>query len=143
MGSTAFRISLGYAAAVSVLLVGLRFMLVGIYTTDADVALIAANLIIFIAVYQVFDDANATMAGALRGYKDTRVPMIISLIGYWIIALPLGAVLANGALDLPTTGVYGYWGGLTIGMALVAVAMGWRLRRTSRDAALIERLAQG
>jgi len=39
--------------------------------------------------------------------------------------------------------VYGYWGGLTIGMALVAVAMGWRLRRTSRDAALIERLAQG
>ena len=141
--STAFRISLGYALAVSVLLVGLRFMLVGIYTTDADVALIAANLIIFIAVYQVFDDANATMAGALRGYKDTRVPMIISLIGYWIIALPLGAVLANGTCDLPMTGVYGYWGGLTIGMGLVAVAMGRRLLRTSRDAALIERLAQG
>ena len=141
--STAFRISLGYALAVSVLLVGLRFLLVGIYTTDADVALIAANLLIFIAVYQMFDCTNATMAGALRGYKDTRVPMIISLIGYWLIALPLGALLADGAFGLSATGVYGYWAGMTFGLALVAVAMGLRLRRTSRDAALIERLAQG
>ena len=118
-------------------------MLVGIYTTDAEVALIAANLIIFIAIYQIFDDANATMAGALRGYKDTRVPMIISLVGYWLIALPLGAYLADGAFGQSATGVYGYWAGMTFGLALVAVAMGLRLRRTSRDAALIERLAQG
>ena len=141
--STAFRISLGYALAVSIMLVGLRFVLVGVYTTDAEVAFIAANLIIFIAIYQIFDDANATMAGALRGYKDTRVPMIISLIGYWLIALPLGALLAGGTLGLSGTGVYGYWAGMTFGIALVAVAMGLRLRRTSGDAELIERLAQG
>ncbi|MCY3793384.1 MAG: MATE family efflux transporter, partial [Gammaproteobacteria bacterium] len=90
-----------------------------------------------------FDCTNATMAGALRGYKDTRVPMIISLIGYWLIALPLGALLADGVFGLSATGVYGYWAGMTFGLALVAVAMGLRLRRTSRDAALIERLAQG
>ena len=141
--STAFRISLGYALVVSAVLVGLRFMLVGIYTTDAEVVRIAANLLIFIAVYQIFDDTNATMAGALRGYKDTRVPMIISLIGYWLIALPLGAMLANGALGTQPMGVYGYWGGMTFGLSLVAIGMGLRLRRTSRDGALIERLARG
>ncbi len=143
VSATAFQVSLVYALIVSVLLIGLRFLLVGIYTSDPEVVRIAASLMIFIAVYQIFDDTNATMAGALRGYKDTRVPMVISLVGYWLIALPLGIALAHGWLGQLAPGVYGYWAGMTIGLFLVAVCTGIRLRRTSRDLARIDRLATG
>ena len=143
VAAAAFKLSLAYALVVSVVLVGLRFQLVGIYTRDAEVVAVAANLLIFIAVYQIFDDTNATMVGALRGYKDTRVPMLFSLVGYWFIALPLGVALARGWLGLPAVGVYGYWSGLTFGLFLVAVCMAGRLRRTSRDLERIDQLALG
>lgn len=143
VAAAAFKLSLAYALVVSVVLVGLRFQLVGIYTKDAEVVAVAANLLIFIAVYQIFDDTNATMVGALRGYKDTRVPMLFSLVGYWFIALPLGVALARGWLGLPAVGVYGYWSGLTFGLFLVAVCMAGRLLRTSRDLERIDQLALG
>ena len=139
----AFQLSLAYALAVSALMIGLRHALAGIFTTDPVVVAIAANLMIFIALYQLFDDSNAAMAGALRGYKDTRMPMLFSLVGYWLIALPLGHLLATGALIQPGLGVYGYWAGLAVGLLLVALAMGARLRHTSGNDALIQRLALG
>ncbi len=140
---TALKMSLAYALAVSAILVGLRDLLVGIYTTDPAVIGIATKLMIFIALYQIVDDTIATMEGTLRGYKDTRVPMVFSLVGYWIVALPLGHVLAIGWFGPPAMGVYGYWTGMTIGMLLVAICLGIRLRRTSTDSALIRRLALG
>lgn len=140
---TAVKLSLLYAMALSVILVGLRDFLVGVYTTDPAVIGIAANLMIFIALYQIVDDTIATMEGTLRGYKDTRVPMVFSLVGYWLVGLPLGHVLAQGWFGLPAIGVYGYWTGMTIGMLLVAICLGMRLRRTSTDSALIRRLALG
>ena len=141
VATTALKLSFAYAVLVSVILVGLRESLVGIYTTDPAVIAIAANLMIFIALYQIVDDTMATMEGILRGYKDTRVPMLFSLLGYWIVALPLGHALAAGWFGLPAIGVYGYWTGMTIGMLLVAVCLGIRLRRTSTDSVLIRRLA--
>ncbi len=138
---TAMKLSLLYAVSVSVILVGLRGILVGIYTTDPAVIVIAANLLIFIAIYQLVDDAIATMDGILRGYKDTRVPMVFGLLGYWLVALPLGHALATGMFGSPAIGVYGYWAGMTIGMLLVVGCLGIRLRRTTTDRALIRRLA--
>ncbi len=140
---TAVKLSLLYALALSAILIGLRDFLVGVYTTDPAVIRIAANLMIFIALYQIVDDTMATMEGTLRGYKDTRVPMIFGLIGYWLVGLPIGHILAQGWFGAPAIGVYGYWTGMTIGMFLVAIALGLRLRRTSSDSALIQRLARG
>ena len=140
---TAMKLSLLYAVSVSVILVGLRNALVGIYTTDPAVIAIAANLLIFIAVYQLVDDAIATMEGILRGYKDTRVPMVFGLLGYWLVALPLGHALATGWFGMPGLGVYGYWAGMTVGMLLVVLCLGIRLRRTTTDRVLIRRLALG
>ena len=125
---------------VSLLVVALRFVLVGIYTEDAAVLAIAAKLLLIIAVFQIVDDTNATMAGALRGYKDTRVPMVFSLVGYWLFALPLGYFLATGPVAL---GVYGYWVGMAIGLLVVAICMGARLWNTSHDMSRVQRLALG
>jgi MATE family multidrug resistance protein len=126
--ATVYKFSIGYAVVVSLLLVVFRYTLISIYTNDPAVIDLAATLLLFIAVYQLVDDSQAVTIGALRGYKDTRVPMYFGLVGYWFIALPLGYALAEGLL-LPglAPGVYGYWTGMTFGLSIVAVCVGLRL----------------
>ena len=134
---TAILLSLGYAVLLSLLLILGRAQLVAIYTDDPAVIAIAMNLLLFIAVYQLFDDTQATMAGALRGYKDTRMPMVYSLVGYWLLAVPIGYALGFGIQGLSGVfeplGVYGFWAGMTLGLGVVALCMALRLRRTSRN----------
>ncbi len=139
--ATAYRFALVYAIGVSALLVLFRHTLVGIYTTDPLVIDFAINLLLFIAVYQIVDDTQAVAVGALRGYKDTTVPVLFQVIGYWVIALPLGTALAFGWGPIEPMGVYGYWTGMTIGLFLVACANGWRLWSTSHNDRLVLRLA--
>ena len=140
--ASACRISLVYALLVSILLVALRHLLVGVYSNDPAVLEVAANLVLLIAAFQIFDDTQVTVGGALRGYKDTRVPMICSLLGHWVVSLPLGAVLGYGWFGFQPLGVYGFWVGMTFGLMLVAVSVGVRLWLTSRDEKLVARLAR-
>jgi Na+-driven multidrug efflux pump len=70
--------------------------------------------------------AQVLGAGALRGLKDTRVPMVFAAIGYWGVGLPVGVALA-----FPLgVGAAGLWIGLAAGLAVVAVLMGvrWKSR---------------
>ena len=126
-----FKFSIAYALVMSLVLVGLRYQLVGIFTDDPQVIALAVVLVLFIAVYQTIDDAQAVIIGALRGYKDTTIPMIFGLIGYWFLALPIGYVLAEGLLTDTPLGVYGYWAGIASGMFIVAICVGIRLRHIS------------
>ena len=140
--ATAYRFALSYAIVVSVLLILLRHVLVQAYSQDPAVLEMAATLLIFIAVYQIVDDTQAVAGGTLRGYKDTRMPMVYGLVGYWLIALPLGYVLAfQGLGPLEPSGVYGFWGAMTFGLALVAVAITTRLYRTANSDERIQRFA--
>ena len=140
-GWAMLKFAIGYALTISVLLVALRYSLVSVYTTDAAVTAVAVVLLLFIAVYQIVDDTQAVLVSALRGYKDTAVPMVISLISYWLLALPLGYALAEGLLGNAPLGVYGYWTGLTLALAVVAVGAGLRLRYISNDFLRIRRLS--
>jgi MATE family multidrug resistance protein len=105
----------------------------GAFTTDPEVAALASKLVLFVALYIIVDNAQATAIGALRGYKDTRAPMLIALVGYWVVALPLGATLGFGWIGAAFD-VYGFWIGLATGLTLVAAALSWRLFRLSRRA---------
>ncbi len=138
---SAYRFALGYAVVVSLALVLCRHILIAIYTEDTSVATLAAGLILFVAVYQIFDDTQAVGVGALRGYKDTRTPMWIELFGYWCIALPLGYILADRYASVLPSGTYGYWIGLTAGLAVVATLISVRLYRTSCNPARIRTFA--
>jgi MATE family multidrug resistance protein len=138
---TAWRFAFVYALIAGVLLFLGRNLLVGVYTDDMDVQLTAATLLIFIAIYQLADDTQAVAAGTLRGYKDTSMPMVIGMVGYWLIALPLGVVLAEGLTGAAPLGVFGYWAGLTVGLGLVAIALGLRLLSTSNNPERIASLA--
>ena len=70
------------------------------------------------------------------------MPMLISLVGYWVLALPLGYGLATGAFSNKALGVYGYWLGITAGLGVVAVMVAVRLRALSGNAEKIYRMSQ-
>lgn len=91
--------------------------LTGLYLDLDDVgnaAALAAAVTLFpiAAIFQFFDGLQVTALGALRGYKDTRVPMLIAFVGYWLLGIGGGVTLAYG-LDLRGPGV---WWGLAIGL---------------------------
>jgi MATE family multidrug resistance protein len=129
---TVYQVTLCYAVVVSCLLIFARFSLVSLYTRDQAVIVLGATLMLFVAFYQIFDDLQAIAGGILRGFKDTMVPMLISLVSYWFIAIPVGYVLAEGILFVAPMGVYGYWSGLTFGLFLAAGVSGTRLYFTAR-----------
>jgi len=90
---------------------------------------------------KLLDALQATGVGALRGYKDTRIPMYIALFSYWVVGFPLECILGFGLLGEPM-GVYGFWLGLAIGVGTAAILISIRLWRVSADAAFIRRRAE-
>ena len=122
-----------FAIVVGALLLLLRFYIVGLFTTDPGVHALAATVVIFVAAYQLADDTQVVAIGALRGYKDTRAPMWIALFGYWVLAVPIGAALGFGWVVAKPWQIYGFWTGMTVGLAFVAAALIYRLWRTAND----------
>lgn len=94
---------------------------------NAGVVQIAVTLLGVAAVFQVFDGLQVSAGGSLRGLRDTRVPMMIGFLAYWVLGLSagyvLGFVLGRGAVGL--------WWGLVFGLASAAVMLTWRFRRLS------------
>lgn len=124
-------------AAFAALLLGAAVMLVScsaflavpaalarLFTDQPDVVAMAALLLPIAGVFQVFDGIQAVGCGILRGAADTKVAMLINLIGYWLIGLPVGIILA----DTFGLGAEGLWWAFTIGLATCAVLLVLRVR---------------
>lgn len=103
--------------------------LVGLYTHDAAVAAVASSLLLYAAAFQLPDGIQALSGGALRGLKDTRMPMFITVLAYWGLGMPLGAGLAFGF----GWGAQGMWAGLIMGLSAAAGLLSWRFVRLARD----------
>ncbi|MGQ4660460.1 MATE family efflux transporter [Lysobacter sp. F6437] len=119
-----------------VLLLGNEWI-VGFYTDDVAVAALAASLLLFAAAFQFPDGVQVLSAGALRGLGDTRVPMLLAVLAYWVVGMPLGGVLGLGWGGLVAAmGPRGMWLGLIAGLLVAAVLLGMRFWRSSRPARL-------
>ncbi len=94
------------------------------YTTDDAVIALATSLLAISAVLQAGDGTQSAAAGALRGLKDTRVPMLINGSIYWgigfVLAYTLGIVQGRGAT--------GIWTGLAAALCCAAVVLSLRFR---------------
>jgi MATE family multidrug resistance protein len=110
--------------------------MVGMYTQEQEVVTLSATLLLFVVFFLMFDAAQATAAGALRGYKDTRTPMWMAIFSYWGVGLPVQCVLGFGWLGDPM-GVYGFWIGLAAGVGTAAILLSTRLWMTSKNQARI------
>lgn len=127
-------ISLAIAALNSLLLWLTAEPVITLYTHDAEVQRLTLSLVILAMIFQVSDSLQVNMAGALRGYKDTRVVMLITLVAYWLVGLGGGhwlGVRGLGGLIMPL-GVHGYWIGLIAGLSAAALLLGLRLHRIGK-----------
>lgn len=106
--------------------------IVGLYLNlddpaNAATVSLAASLLGIAAVFQIVDGAQTVGSGALRGLKDTRIPMLAATLGYWGIGFPTGYWFAFHV----GLGARGLWWGLAAGLASVAVLMAWRFHLKS------------
>jgi MATE family multidrug resistance protein len=110
-------------------LTGLVFLvfprqLAAMMSSDAAVVAIAATLIPVAGAFQVFDGGQAVGAGVLRGFGDTRVPLIAMLGGYWLMGLPISIWLGFHTVMREV----GLWSGFVVSLGIVAIFLLWRIR---------------
>ena len=124
--------ALAYACFSASLMMLSREYIAAIYTADPVVIKMAASLIVFAALFQFSDAIQVTAAGALRGYQDTRVTMILTLFAYWGIGLPVGYALGLTDLLGAASGPAGLWQGLIVGLTCAALMLSIRLTGSAR-----------
>ncbi|HLQ86369.1 MAG TPA: MATE family efflux transporter [Salinisphaeraceae bacterium] len=135
-----FRGFVGVVLSMLIMIVPLIMMgvfphwVAGLYTTEPDILALAASLLQLAVLFQLFDGLQVSAAGALRGYKDTRVPMLITLLAYWLVGLPLGWWLGFSRHGGPL----GLWWALIVGLGVAAILLIWRYQRVTARAALAE-----
>jgi MATE family multidrug resistance protein len=104
-------------------------LVVALYTDAPGVTKLAIGFLYYAAVFQIADCVQATSNGALRGIKDTQVPMLITVSAYWLVGLPLAVALAFQT----GLGPSGIWVGFIAGLAVAALGLSLRFHRKTRS----------
>ncbi|MDZ7779555.1 MAG: MATE family efflux transporter [Gemmatimonadota bacterium] len=128
-------IGTGFMVVTAVLLLAFPETLARGFSDDPEVIRAAAILLPIAGVFQVFDGLQVVSSGALRGIADTRVPLVLTLVGFWLIGLPISGWLGFGL----EWGAPGVWWGLAIGIGAVALLLVARVR--TRFGRALRRLA--
>ena len=124
----ALTISLSFGLVLSLIYFTLPNYLVGLFSQQKEVLILAAELMLFAAAFQLIDCVQVTALGALRGFKETKVPLLIVIVSFWLVALPLGYLLSLTDIITPALGVKGFWLALIIGLTMACIAYFWRLK---------------
>ena len=129
----ALVISLGVALASVALFVSVPEPIIGLFLDmekpeSAAILAFGSVLLILAALFQLADGMQVMALGLLRGVQDTRVPMVLATVSYWLIGIPCSYVLA---FPLGFGGV-GLWLGLVVGLVCAAGSLLWRFWRLVR-----------
>ncbi|MDX2161309.1 MAG: MATE family efflux transporter [bacterium] len=113
-----------WAAGFTVLLLFAGEQIAAFFVSETDIIAAAGAIFVAVSFMQVFDGIQSVSLGALRGLLDNRWPTAVSLMGYWLVALPaayvLGVMMQGGAA--------GVWGGFSIGLIFASVLLVGRIR---------------
>jgi len=124
--------ALMYGFMTGILLWIFRLNIPELYNSQIEVINLCSELLLFAAIFQIGDAAQVAIAGSLRGYKDTRVPMYLTIVAFWGIALPLGYSLGITGVTGEPLMAHGFWIGLIAGLTIVAALLYVRLLRVSK-----------
>ncbi len=100
----------------------------GFFTKDEGIIDLASSLLLIAAVFQLFDGLQVTSIGMLRGMEDVKFPTVVTLVGYWVLALPLAYVLGF----VYKLEVIGIWWALTFSLVFVGLILYWRFRKLTK-----------
>ena len=117
--------------------------LASLYTSNPEIIALASTLLGLAAIFTISDTFQAISIGALRGYKDTRASMVVTLIAYWPFGLTVGVVLGLTDWVVPRMGAAGFWIGFISGLSVAAVMLTLRLFRVHAAWQLTDRGRSG
>jgi MATE family multidrug resistance protein len=132
-GWIALAIGLGFGACSAAVMLAVPRLLIGGFINvdapaNAEVVRLAVSFLTIAAIFQLADCGQSVGAGMLRGLQDTRMPMMFAAVGYWVIGIGIGTLLA---FPLHMAGI-GIWIGLASGLAAVAILMITRWSRREK-----------
>ena len=114
----------------AILIVLFNAQIAALYTRDVAVRELAATLLLMAGIFQISDGLQVGAAGALRGFKDTTIPMVITVVAYWCVGFPIAYFLG---LQQQRGPIY-VWLGLIAGLTAAALLLNLRYRSISRSA---------
>jgi len=103
--------------------------IVMIYTSDPEVHEVAVVLLFMAAIFQLSDGLQVGALGALRGLKDTRIPLLTNIFSYLMIGLP-GAYILGIYFDI---GPEGLWTGIIVGLSIAALLHNLRFHLLTKN----------
>jgi MATE family multidrug resistance protein len=106
----------------------LKGFLPTLYIDDAEVLMLASQLLIIAALFQLSDGLQVAILGALRGLQDVKIPTLLCFIAYWLIGLPVSYF--TGKQD--ALGSVGIWLGLLSGLTASAIMLYIRFNALSK-----------
>lgn len=119
-GRSSLVLTLLIAVIYALLLVYFAEPIAQLYSKEQAVIDVAVELLWYGALFQLADVLQVVAISALRGYKDTRIPMFIMIGSFWVVGIPLGFVLAHTDWIVAPMGAAGFWIGLIAGLSHAA-----------------------
>jgi len=112
-------LSTSFMAVMGLIMFFMPKTLLGFFTSDQEIIMVGSSIIIVCALFQIFDGAQVTISGILRGLGITKPTFIIALAGYWVVGLPLGYYLGY----VLKMNALGFWIGLAFALLIVALSL--------------------
>ena len=122
-----FRLIALFGTLVGVFVFIFRNELPQLFSQDAGITEISSALMLFAPFYLLLDVLQAWSAQTLRGFEDTKIPMFMQIISYWVIGFPLGYSLGATELWGNNYGIYGFWIGIFSGIFIGSCLLCLRL----------------
>lgn len=116
-GFVGIALSTFFMSITAIVMFTIPDLITSIYTQDEAVQQVAISLLYMAAIFQISDGLQVSGYGALRGLKDTKIPMYVNFVAYWLVGLPMGYYLGI-TLDF---GPQGLWMGLIAGLTVAAI----------------------
>lgn len=124
-GRAALLIVLAFECVTALLFISFRNVLPLMYTTEIAVIELSATLLLYAALFQLFDGIQVVGLGVLRGYNDVKIPTLIALVAYVVVSLPVSAYCAFTL----NWGAAGVWVGYLAGLIVASIGYVWRIER--------------
>ena len=128
-GFAAIHLSTLMMALCGLLYIIFRSYIPVIYSNDVQVIELAAKLLIVAALFQIFDAVQLASLACLRALADVKIPLLLSIISYYLVSLPLG-YFCGFTLNF---GALGVWIGLLSGLLFAAALFLWRFNKITRQ----------